>query len=148
MTDKPTSEVSPLRQGLAYWWYIWGQSLSYWGVRSAERILFRWAIAAYGSALAAWPEFPLAYYRRGLIRGRELSQYPEALADLTRAIELEPTWPEPYLERGMFQRFHGDLQAALADLQHYLSLGGEFYWRLEAERQIAQIRRELEESNS
>jgi tetratricopeptide (TPR) repeat protein len=138
-------EVSPLRQGLAYWWYIWGQSLAYWGVRTAEHALFRAGISAYGQAIRAWPEFALAHYRRGVIRGRELSQYQEALVDLGRAIALEPDWPDPYLHRGLFQRFQGDLQGALEDLQMYLSLGGEMYWRLEAERQIAQIRTEIEE---
>ena len=30
-----------------------------------------------------------------------------------RAIAIDPQWPAPYLQRGLFERFHGDLRAAL-----------------------------------
>jgi tetratricopeptide (TPR) repeat protein len=133
------------RRALAYWWYALAQTACYWGIRTAERTLFRWGIACFSRAIAARPEFAQAYYRRGLIRGRELSQHAEALSDLTRAIELVPEWPEPYLQRGLFQRFHGDQQAAIADLERYLALGGDVYWRLEAERQIRLMREESQE---
>lgn len=140
--EQPT--ISPLRRILAYWWFAWGQSCCYWGIRTAERALFRAGISSFNTAIHTWPEFSGAYYRRGLIRGRELGEHREAIRDMTRVIELSPEWPEPYLQRGLFERFHGDQQAALADLQTYLSLGGDMYWRLEAERQIQQLRTELE----
>jgi tetratricopeptide (TPR) repeat protein len=136
-------EIAPLRRWLAYGWFIWGQSWCYWGVRTAEPTLFRFGISSYDHAIRIWPDFTRAFYWRGLIRGRELGQYREAIGDLTRAVELNPEWPDPYLQRGLFQRFHGDPQAAIADLQRYLSLGGELYWRIEAERQIAQLRAEI-----
>jgi tetratricopeptide (TPR) repeat protein len=130
---------------LAFWWYAWGQTVCYWGIRTAERALFRCGVALYSRAVKVWPEFALAYYRRGLIRGRELSQHREALADLSTAIRLEPEWPEPYLQRGLFQRFHGEPRAAIADLERYLALGGDVYWRIEAERQIHMLRDEIQE---
>jgi tetratricopeptide (TPR) repeat protein len=144
--EETAPQVSPIRQGIAYWWYIWGQSCSYWGIRTAERAFFRAAVRLYSLAVAAWPAFAMGIYRRGLVRGRELGEHRAAIADLSAAIDLEPEWPEPYLQRGLFQRFHGDPHAAIDDLQRYLALGGEPYWRIEAERQISMLRAELAEA--
>jgi len=61
-----------------------------------------------------------------------------------RAIAIDPQWPEPYLQRGLFERFHGDLRAALADLQQYVAISDDPFWRGEAERQLAMIQAELD----
>jgi tetratricopeptide (TPR) repeat protein len=144
MTD--SNDISPWRRILAYWWYMWGLSWCYWGIRTAEQWFFRGGIRAFDRALRVWPGFAGGFYRRGLIRGRELSQHQQAIDDLTKAIELDPEWPDPYLQRGLFQRFHGDPRAAIEDLQRFLDLGGDRTWRGEAERQIAMLRADLEES--
>jgi tetratricopeptide (TPR) repeat protein len=141
MSQSPAS-VSPLRRALAYWWYAWGLSWCYWGIRGANQSFFRAGIRSFDRALRLWPEFAQVYYRRGLIRGRELSDYTAAVNDLTRASTLAPEWDAPYLQRGLFQRFHGDQAAALADLQRYLELARDPFWRAEAERQIAMIHAE------
>lgn len=133
------------RRALAYWWYAWGLSHCYWGIRTAEQGFFRAGIRAFDRAVSIWPGFAGGYYRRGLIRGRELSQYQQACADLSKAIEFYPEWPEPYLQRGLFERFHGDPHTAIADLQRFLDLGGGRGWRGEAEHQIAVLRAELGE---
>ncbi len=144
MADQQTEEIAMWRRWLAFWWFIWGQSFCAWGIRTSEPAFFRTGITLYTYALNVWPTYAMVLYRRGLIRGRELSQHHEALNDLTRVIEIDPEWPEPYLQRGLFQRFHGDPHAAITDLQQYLALGGDTYWRLEAQRQIAMLREELE----
>lgn len=138
-----TRDITLLRRAWAYWWYAWGSSLCYWGLRTAERGLFRAGVGAYGRALRTWPAFSAAYLRRGVIRGRELGEHAAAIADLTRVVELSPEWPEAYLQRGMEQRFHGDPRAAIADLERYLALGHDAGWRAEAERQIAALREDL-----
>ncbi|HWQ14332.1 MAG TPA: hypothetical protein VNL77_16150 [Roseiflexaceae bacterium] len=135
--------ASLLRRAWAYWWYAWGSSLCYWGLRTHERGLFRAGVGAYGRAARAWPAFSAAYLRRGVVRGRELGEHREAVADLSRAIALAPEWAEAYLQRGLVQRFHGDPRAALADLRRYLALGGDGHWRAEAERQIAMLEEDL-----
>ena len=140
---RTSGSVSPLRRALAYWWYAWGLSWCYWGIRGANQSFFRAGIRSFDRALRLWPGFALVYYRRGLIRGRELSDYAPAIADLTRAIEITPTWDAPYLQRGLFERFHGDSHAAIADLEHYLTLSHDTSWRAEAERQLAMLRAEL-----
>ena len=145
MNTASESSLSLVRQTVAQLCFLCGQSACYWGVRTAERSIFRIGLIFFNWALRIWPGFALAYYRRGLVRGRELGQYREALRDLGEAIKLEPEWPEPYLQRGLFQRFQGNSRAAMADLEQYLSLGGELYWRLEAERQLQMIREEMGE---
>ena len=132
------------RRALAYFWYIWGLSWCYWGIRTASQPFFRAGIRSFDRALRLWPGFALAHYRRGLILGRELSEHHAGIADLTRAIAIDPEWAEPYLQRGLFERFHGDQRAALADLRRYLELASSAApWRAEAERQIAAIEREI-----
>jgi tetratricopeptide (TPR) repeat protein len=140
------TDIAPWRRFLAYWWYAWGLSWCYWGIRTAEQWFFRGGVRAFDRAIRIWPGFAGGFYRRGLIRGRELSQHKQAIDDLTRAIELDPEWPEPYLQRGLFQRFHGDPRAAIEDLQRFLDLGGDREWRGEAERQIAMLRADLDDA--
>lgn len=140
-----STDVSFWRRLLARWWYAWGLSLCYNGHRTADRSFYEEGVRAFARAVRTWPGFARAYYRSGLIRGRELGEYRLALNDLGRAIALLPDWPEPYLQRGLFYRFHGEPAAAIVDLQRYLDLGGTGYWRSEAERQIALIRADLEE---
>lgn len=134
--------IGAARRLLAQAWYAWGSSLCYWGIQTAEPWFYRVGVQSFDRAALAWPGFARAIYRRGLVRARELGQHREGIADLTRAIALRPDWAEPYLQRGLIQRFHGDQQAALADLRRYLQLGGQPDWRAEAERQIAALEAE------
>ncbi|NTV64139.1 MAG: hypothetical protein HGA65_11465 [Oscillochloris sp.] len=127
----------------ARWWYIWGLSLCYNGNRSHEQSYYRAGVESFGRALQIWPGYASAYYRRGLIRGRELSEYRAAIVDLTRASDLSPEWPDPYLQRGLFHRFHGSPHDAICDLERYVALAEPGYWRDEAHRQIAQLRAEV-----
>jgi tetratricopeptide (TPR) repeat protein len=145
VTETAQPGVASWRRALAYCWYAWGLSWCYWGLRGANQSFFRAGIRSFDRAIRIWPQFADGFYRRGLIRGRELSDHRAGIADLTRAIELAPTWPEPYLQRGLFQRFHGDQRAALSDLQQYVALAYDPFWRGEAERQIAMIQAEIDE---
>jgi tetratricopeptide (TPR) repeat protein len=145
VTETAEREIAAWRQGLAYVCYAWGLSWCYWGVRTSNQSFFRAGIRSFDRALWLWPTFAQSYYRRGLIRGRELNQRAAAIADMSRAIAIDPQWPDPYLQRGLFQRFHGDSRAALADLQQYVGLSYDAFWRSEAERQIAMIQAELSE---
>ena len=142
MASNTVPTVSLWRQGLAYWWYAWGMSLCYNANRFSDRGLYEAGVRAFERAGRLWPAMAKAHYRSGLIRGRELGQYRDALADLATAAALEPEWPEPHLQRGLFQRFRGDNAGALADLERYLALGGDEYWRAEALRQVEQIHAE------
>ena len=131
-------------RALAYWCYAWGLSWCAWGIRTASPALFRAGIRSFDRALRLWPAFARGYYRRGLIRGRELNEHAAGIADMGRAIAIDPQWPAPYLQRGLFERFHGDLRAALADLQQYVAISDDPFWRGEAERQIAMIQADLD----
>ncbi len=134
------------RRALAQWWYLWGLSLCHAGHRTVDRSYYEGGVRSFQRAIRLWPTFARAYYRSGLIRGRELGLYTAAVIELGRAITLQPEWPEPYLQRGLFHRFNGNPAAAINDLQRYLELGGDGYWRGEAERQLAQLHREAAES--
>lgn len=140
----PDSAAPPLWGRIrARWWYLWGLSLCYSGNRSHEQSFYRAGVDSFGRALRIWPAYAAAHYRRGLIRGRELGEHRAAIIDLTRASHLRPDWADPYLQRGLFQRFHGDPRAAIADLERYIALAEPGYWRDEAGRQIDQLRMEI-----
>lgn len=145
--DTPVNDqappVSTWRRLRAYLWFLWGQSWCHWGLRTAEPDYFRSGVRAFDRALRDWPEFAAGYYRRGLIRGRELGEPQAGIADLTRAIELDPEWAEPYMQRGFFRRFHGDPNGAADDLRSFLALAGRSPWRAEAASQLAAVEAEL-----
>lgn len=127
------------RRVLAGFWYVWGLSLCYSGNRGVDRGLYQSGVRSFSRAAAVWPEMAAAYYRRGLIRGRELGEYGPAISDLERASLLRPEWPEPYLQRGLFHRFQNRPEAAVAELRRFVELSEPGYWRDEAERQILLI---------
>jgi tetratricopeptide (TPR) repeat protein len=133
------SEPSLWQRTLAYCWYFWGMSICYSANRTLDRSLYVKGVEAFLRATRVWPGFASAYYRAGLIRGRELGEYAPALNNLSQAIALAPEWPEPYLQRGLFLRFSRQYEQALFDLQHYVSLAEEGFWKQEAIHQIAMI---------
>ena len=145
MADMTEPVIAAWRRALAYWCYAWGLSWCAWGIRGANRSFFRTGIRWFDRALRLWPAFARGYYRRGLIRGRELNEHADGIADMGRAIAIDPEWPAPYLQRGLFERFHGDPRAALADLQQYVAISDDSFWRDEAERQITMIQAELDQ---
>ncbi len=135
MTEHPRPALG--NRLLARWHYAWGLSLCLAGHRTTERSFYTAGVAAFSRAAKIWPTFAPAFYRRGVIRGRELGEYQAAIADLTQAGMLQPDWPEPYLQRGLFHRFNHQTTAALTDLRRYMELAPAGFWRDEAERQIA-----------
>lgn len=141
MANPPST--SPIGRLGARWWYLWGLSVCYSANRSASAALYRSGASSFARAARLWPEFAQAHHQLGVIRGRELGDYSGAVADLGRAIALEPQWPEPYLQRGLLHRFNGAPAEAVADLRRYLELAPEGYWRDEAERQIAALAGDL-----
>jgi tetratricopeptide (TPR) repeat protein len=140
----PDSDPPPLWGRIrAHWWYVWGLSLCYSGNRSHEQSYYRAGVESFGRTIQIWPTYAAAHYRRGLIRGRELGEHRAAITDLTRASELRPEWADPYLQRGLFHRFHGDPHDAISDLERYVALAEAGYWRDEARRQIDLLREDL-----
>ncbi len=62
-----------------------------------------------------------AYYKRGLVR-YEMREIEGAIADFTRAIEIDPNYFWAYFKRGVARIRKGDLDAAIADLTKVIEL--------------------------
>jgi lipoprotein NlpI/tRNA A-37 threonylcarbamoyl transferase component Bud32 len=77
------------------------------------------AIEALGACVALQPESPWGYMMRGLVLGLA-KRYPDALADLDKAVDLAPDFRPPRLNRGIVNwRWEKD-EAALADFDRAL----------------------------
>ncbi len=82
----------------------------------------REARACYTTSIALWPEYPWAYFNRGLVYLRQY-EYQRAIADFNRVIELRPDFAEVYMNRAVAWEGIKNYQAAVADLTHALELG-------------------------
>jgi serine/threonine protein kinase len=77
------------------------------------------------------PENANAYLERGQKRSLA-DQFPEALADFNRALQLQPTMAESYNERAQVKNNLKDKQGALADFEQAIKLKpnwGEVYYQ-------------------
>jgi hypothetical protein len=72
------------------------------------------AIAQYDRAIALKPDYPLAYYRRGLSK-EQMGNRVGANADYSRAIALKPNFADAYLSRGLSEGILGNWQGAIDD---------------------------------
>jgi tetratricopeptide (TPR) repeat protein len=75
------------------------------------------AIADYTEAIRLHPNYAQAYNKRGILRGRNLKDYPTAKADFDRAIEIDPNYADAYYNRARVRNFLGDKDGAIADFQ-------------------------------
>src|SRR5262245_38809576 len=99
------------------------------------------AIEAFTHAIELQPTFAPAYLARGIVYWRELNDHTRAVRDCTSAIALAPQNADAYLNRG-FARVYGAIGShadAIADFEHYLALGPNGYWRVEAQNQITRL---------
>lgn len=82
------------------------------------------AYADLDDAIAAAPDFPDSYYRRGQLYLFE-QKFDEALADYNTLLELQPNFTPGYADRAFINVQVGDFGAALADYDHFIELEPE-----------------------
>ena len=73
------------------------------------------AIADYTEAIRLNPNYPQAHNKLGIIRARNLKDYPAAKADFDRAIEINPNHGHAYYNRARVREFLEDKPGAIAD---------------------------------
>ena len=74
--------------------------------------------------IANEPENVEALFIKGRI-SQELEAYNNALDSYSQAIELDPTYLDAWLERGMLQAELGNTEAAIVDLDEYITRAGD-----------------------
>ena len=85
----------------------------------------RQALIACDEALRLRPDYPEAYYNRGIVK-QALDRSDEAIADYNEAIRLKPDYPEAYNNRGIAKRAQGRPDEALADYNEALRLRPDY----------------------
>ena len=73
------------------------------------------AIADYTEAIRLNPNYAEAHNKLGIIRARNLKDYPAAKADFDRAIEINPNYGDAYYNRARVREFLEDKDGAIAD---------------------------------
>ncbi len=72
------------------------------------------ALNIYKRAIVKHPDNPELHYLRGRCLF-QLKRYPEALTDLTRTLDLQPTFVSAYMFRALVRYVTGDHSGAIAD---------------------------------
>lgn len=101
------------------------------GVEAYQRREYQQAIDRFTDAIEQDPSPPnaklaAAYSNRCLVH-LELNHYPQAIADCTQSIRLNPANVESYLNRGLAQYRAGNYPAAIADYNQLLDHAPEDY---------------------
>ena len=73
------------------------------------------AIADYTEAIRLNPNYAKAHNKLGIIRARNLKDYPAAKAAFDRAIEINPNYGDAYYNRARVREFLEDKDGAIAD---------------------------------
>ena len=106
--------------------------------------------------IAAHPEDRWAHRRRGVLEPwKNDPDYGKAIAELTKAIELDPRWARAYQERADIWLRKGDSGKAIDDLNKaielepdftlaFLGRGDTWLWKGDADRAIADYSRAIE----
>ncbi len=134
-----------LRPFVARLYFLRGNFHRNFGNMSGDRREYEAAVDDFSRAIELDPAFVAATYNRGVLYWRELQNWHRAIRDLTRVIELTPDRLEAWLNRAIAYHQRGDLAAAIADLEHYLTIAVDPGWRANAERQLELIRAVAEE---
>ena len=98
------------------------------------------AVENYTRAVIRDPAYCEAYYSRGVLYWRELGDAGRAVRDLSRALELDSSRAEAYLNRALAFKLQGEPDRAIADLEQYLAVGTDLFWLESAARQLAELR--------
>lgn len=122
-------------------WAYFGLLFRAFGNRFGRPETFRRAVACFTRALAYAPADASLYLWRGTLLWRELGSHHEAEADLTRAIQLDPSLARAYLNRAFARAyaFPPNPAGAAADFRAYIERADDPYWRAVAEKVLHEL---------
>ncbi len=120
--------------------FVGGTTYRFLANRTHDVDEYQRAVDAFTRAAELDPNFVEAYYSRGILYWRELRNSYRAIRDLTRVMDMLPERAEAWFNRAQAHTMRGDYHLAIADLEHYLSIGRDSGWRTNAETQLALLR--------
>ena len=85
------------------------------------------SLSLWDDALKQYPTAGMALNNRGKIYGKELGNTTKAMEDLSAAIASDPTYEQPYSNRGIIYCMNGRFDLAISDFNTALRIDPEYY---------------------
>ena len=108
------------------------------GVEFQNRCQLYRSIHDYYQAIRFYPEYPNAYYNRGLAY-INLGQLERAIQDYSEAIRLYPVYAEAYYNRGLAYRLLGKKTEAITNFKVFITLTENPEWIEMVSQQIEEL---------
>ncbi len=84
-------------------------------------------VTLFTDVIEKYPTVPVAYNNRGKYYGFQKQDYDRAFADLNKSIEVDPEYPNAYVNRGNVYSMREEYQQAIADYDRALQLRPTYY---------------------
>ena len=99
-----------------------------WGFTARARVdVWSDTITLFTDQIEKYPNVGLAYNNRGKFYAANLGKMDLAFADLSKGIEVDPDYPNSYLNRGNIFGLRGDHDRALQDYNRALELDAKYH---------------------
>lgn len=84
-------------------------------------------VTLFTDVIEKYPTVPVAYNNRGKYYGFQKQDYEKAFADLNKSVEVDPNYPNAYVNRGNVYSMREQYDKAIADYDRALELRPTYY---------------------
>ncbi|QTN38160.1 tetratricopeptide repeat protein [Cryomorphaceae bacterium] len=84
-------------------------------------------VTLFTDVIEKYPNVPVAYNNRGKYYGFQEQDYERAFADLNKSVEVDPEYPNAYVNRGNVYSMRKEYQKAMKDYDRALELRPTYY---------------------
>ncbi len=148
LTEKQDYRAPWTKRLLARFYHLRGSAHRHFGNSNTDLGNYQLAVDDFSRAVECDPNYAAAYFSRGVLYWREFRNTHRAIRDMTRVLELDPRCHEAWFNRAIAYQMRGENEQAIADLEQYLAVGRDPYWRDSAQRQLDLLRQMVAERNS
>ncbi len=97
------------------------------GMTRQRIVVWENTVTLFSDVIRKYPQVPVAYNNRGKYYGFQKQDYERAFADLSKSIEVDPEYPNAYVNRGNVFSIREEYDKALKDYNRALELRPVYY---------------------